>query len=225
MRNRLVITFLTSIALISTAAAAAPITVLNYSTPNGNGTATTGSGFNYWDLAYNGSGSTTTDGAALSGGTGDLTDGVIAPEVWFLTENFAGTGPYVGWAADVTPNPTLTFNFTGIPTIGSINIHLDNSGEGGVFAPSSILINGVNTAFTAPTFGTAGFVNFTGLSLTGNSLTLQFLQSSRWVFVSEVGFDGSVSTAVPEPATWALMIGGFGLVGAASRRRRTAVLG
>lgn len=29
--------------------------------------------------------------------------------------------------------------------------------------------------------------------------------------------------AVPEPASWALMIGGFGLVGAALRRRRTSV--
>ncbi len=29
-----------------------------------------------------------------------------------------------------------------------------------------------------------------------------------------------VSLAVPEPATWAMLIGGFGLVGAASRRRR-----
>lgn len=29
--------------------------------------------------------------------------------------------------------------------------------------------------------------------------------------------------AVPEPASWALMLGGFGLVGAAMRRRRTAV--
>ncbi len=30
-------------------------------------------------------------------------------------------------------------------------------------------------------------------------------------------------TAVPEPATWALMISGFGLAGAALRRRRTAL--
>ena len=32
-----------------------------------------------------------------------------------------------------------------------------------------------------------------------------------------------IGGAVPEPASWALMIGGFGLVGAASRRRRLAV--
>ena len=34
-----------------------------------------------------------------------------------------------------------------------------------------------------------------------------------------VEFLDSAVTAVPEPAAWALMIGGFGLVGAASRRR------
>jgi hypothetical protein len=34
-------------------------------------------------------------------------------------------------------------------------------------------------------------------------------------------FDDFAASAVPEPATWAMMIAGFGLVGVASRRRRT----
>jgi hypothetical protein len=38
--------------------------------------------------------------------------------------------------------------------------------------------------------------------------------------LSEVQFTGN---AVPEPASWALMIGGFGLAGAALRRRGTQV--
>ena len=33
----------------------------------------------------------------------------------------------------------------------------------------------------------------------------------------------STGPAVPEPATWAMMIGGFGLLGAAARRRRTTI--
>jgi hypothetical protein len=36
-------------------------------------------------------------------------------------------------------------------------------------------------------------------------------------------FNFETAGAVPEPASWALMIGGFGLVGASMRRRRSAV--
>jgi PEP-CTERM motif len=34
--------------------------------------------------------------------------------------------------------------------------------------------------------------------------------------------DGTFTTAVPEPATWAMMLAGFGGLGAAMRRRRVA---
>lgn len=39
--------------------------------------------------------------------------------------------------------------------------------------------------------------------------------------VGEVQFTGTVQNAVPEPASWALMIAGFGLAGTAMRRRDT----
>lgn len=41
---------------------------------------------------------------------------------------------------------------------------------------------------------------------------------NTWYEVSDVSYD--LGGGVPEPAVWALMIGGFGLVGASLRRRR-----
>jgi len=63
--------------------------------------------------------------------------------------------------------------------------------------------------------------NFTGLtySVAGDTLKLNWVgtnSSSDIPFVAEFGF----GSAVPEPATWAMLIGGFGLAGAALRRRR-----
>jgi hypothetical protein len=58
------------------------------------------------------------------------------------------------------------------------------------------------------------------------------LPTNQLNFRTSVGADGLVAFvddvsysvgAVPEPATWALMIGGFGLVGAAARRRKAIV--
>jgi len=50
--------------------------------------------------------------------------------------------------------------------------------------------------------------NFAGIDATYDGPSTIFI---RWI-------------PVPEPATWAMMIAGFGMVGAATRRRRTAVM-
>ena len=78
----------------------------------------------------------------------------------------------------------------------------------------------IQGAEPGPANGTIGSVTLGGLNLTGDHHTIQFFQNTTfvWTFVSEVTFDGTAG--IPEPATWAMMIAGFGLVGAAARRRR-----
>jgi hypothetical protein len=83
-------------------------------------------------------------------------------------------------------------------TLGTIN---------GTSGPGSIL--NYTNVFTLGAFEAVGF----GLSNLGN------------VNDDSTGVQFSVATsAVPEPATWAMMIGGFGLIGGSMRmRRRTAM--
>lgn len=190
-----------ALVLLCSAAAAAPLSPLSYAMPNGDGQAS-GGNFNYWDRNYSGTGSTTTDGAALAGGLGKLTDGVVSTSRWDAVSNAAGTGEYVGWRSGFTTDPLISFSFAAGTVIDGIEIQLDNSQFGGVFAPTQILIDGVSRAFAAPAAGSVGVVSFTGLNLSGPNLTIQFVQptAGNWVFVSEIAFDGRQLT-VPEPAS------------------------
>lgn len=93
--------------------------------------------------------------------------------------------------------------------------------QGAATPINSIFIDfgGVNIA------GFSGYTNFPYTRLnfsrvaTASSTTLKltFKDARPTVFRLD---DVSVTGPVPEPATWALMIGGFGLTGAALRRRR-----
>jgi len=68
--------------------------------------------------------------------------------------------------------------------------------------------NGASFNFNSGT-ATSAVLSFVDLNLAGDG--------------NDFGIDDITLTAVPEPATWGLMIVGFGLVGFAARRRRTAV--
>jgi len=218
---------LLSASLLALAAAApalaAPVNPTSYDMHNGDGQASGGS-YNYWDKNYSGIGSTTTDNALLSGGLGDLTDGVTTNQNWFSVENSAGTGPYVGWYSQVTPTVAITFNFGGPVNIDTIRIHADDSaGAGGVSLPSRVDFTWAGGSAGAvvvdPSAGSEpSWLDFAGLGITGaSSVTVTLGYGNAWIFVDEVEFIGA---PIPEPSTYALMALGLAGLGAVARRRR-----
>ncbi|MDL2336277.1 MAG: PEP-CTERM sorting domain-containing protein [Pseudomonadota bacterium] len=206
-------------------ASATPVTPVGYDMPNGNGQAAGGQ-YNYWDKEYTGSGTTSLDNAALSGGTGNLTDGVVSTLNWYSTENVAGTGPYVGWRRTTLPNFQIQFSFGGPVNVDMISIHADDSGgAGGVALPSRVSFDwgtgNVSLAVVDPDLGTApSWLVFDNLGITSAlSINVAFAYGNEWVFVDEVSFDGS-SVGVPEPASWALAVLGLAVIPVMPRLRR-----
>jgi hypothetical protein len=192
------------------AASAAPIPN-TYSMLNGH----TGS-YTYWDDSYNGAGCTHCDNAKLTGGRGDLTDGIIATDNWFVTEAATGAGPYVGWYFDTT----ITFHWDAVAHIDAVTFYLDDSnGAGNVGAPSSVTVNGVNFAITDPAGSTPFAFTADGLGFSGKDLVVTFYRQNTWVFLSEVGFSDTAGK-VPEPAGILLLLIGLGAAAAAGARRK-----
>jgi len=134
-------------------------------------------------------------------------------------------------------------NFGGFPFSIDVSFWTNDGGTPGMqisnilFAPASFTST-VATAFDTSLVSVdytqslaAGtylisFFNGTDMgvpSYTGGGGNL-FLQGFSAIAGQSAGFSlGGASAAIPEPASWALMVVGFGLVGAAARRRTTAI--
>lgn len=193
--------------VVAGTAGAVQVNPVSYDMPNGSSWT-----FNYWDESYSGSGCTTCDLSPLSGGLGDLTDGVIATTNWNVAEAPPGPGPYVGW---LDTNPVIDFHFGGPVAVDSITFHFDSAMSGGVAPPTSVII-GAQT-FTVPTPGSAAPFAFTvsGLGFTGSDLSLSIVRGDRFLFVSEVTFQ----SPVPEATTSSMLLAGFLMMAAVMRRR------
>jgi hypothetical protein len=76
------------------------------------------------------------------------------------------------------------------------------------------------TFFANPGSGTCDPSDGIGVCATGASFRAGEIDA---YFVGDTDYKITLASSVPAPATWAMMIVGFGLVGGAIRRRKTAV--
>jgi len=123
-----------------------------------------------------------------------------------------GTGKYLGIvdgsATFAFNGSTHAFGFyaTGVQTIFGTTFEVTYA-------------NGTSKSFAVPVNGNGG-VNFFGVvdPVAFSSITIYRPGIDAWG-IDNVSY-GFPAAAVPEPASWAMMIGGFAFVGAALRRRR-----
>ena len=91
------------------------------------------------------------------------------------------------------------------------------------YTPNDFSVQGPGSLFLGPItdIPASPFTQYYGTFVGSGSDTITFSAANDPGYL---GLDNvSVTSAVPEPAAWGLMLAGFGLVGATMRRRRTAI--
>jgi hypothetical protein len=166
----------------------------------------------------------------------------------FATTGGASHAPAQPVSSTADGDTSFTYNLTpsfGTGISGPTNVHLN--GLAGVFLTDAMpsgaapaQLSGTSFATISPGIGQIFFIG-DGLTGTGSGDIQQFFipTGATRLFLGIIDDGGyydnhgaiiatissSATAAVPEPASWALMLGGFGMVGGAVRsRRKTATI-
>ncbi|MFS0738151.1 choice-of-anchor C family protein [Sphingomonas sp. 1P06PA] len=110
----------------------------------------------------------------------------------------------------------VTFDLAGNPAGDPATKTLLTMATGGSTQTDTFTVTGANT------LANMGWQTFS-YSFVAQSASSTLTFSSDTATAFGPALDNVTVTAVPEPAAWALMIGGFGLVGGAMRRRVTKI--
>ena len=98
------------------------------------------------------------------------------------------------------------------------------NGTGNVLATLSLLTNFNNGGCVGDPNGQACHWDPVGVSFLGTAMSVDFGGVANQAGFDNITLGAATPGGVPEPASWAMLIAGFGLVGAAARRRRSTVV-
>lgn len=125
---------------------------------------------------------------------------------------------------NVSAGFTTGFSFNYASSVnGSVGIYDGLNGAGNLLASVNLTPNIAG----CPAYS-AGFCPFgaAGISFAGTARSIGFGGVANQIVFDDLTFGAANpgGGAVPEPASWAMLIAGFGLTGAAMRRRRSATV-
>ncbi len=135
----------------------------------------------------------------------ELTDGVDSNVAWpsAAVISLESVSALVGWQFS---DPGIQFNFSGTPTVSSLEIWAaDSEGAAGVALPTTITLRTIDSAFlrTFTVVNPAGSGStvpliFDGFTVNASSLIVEATRpSSNWIMFSEVRFN-----SIPEPSSF-----------------------
>lgn len=199
-------------AVLATAASAQVVRVWSYEGPNGESSRTA----DFWDDTY-----TFRDGtmpvldslSPLSGGLGQLTDGIVGVDDWRVD---LGNGPWFEWVGWRTPSPTLIFDLGWVRPVTGVSVFVNNAGIGAerLYESLSVRFSEDKVSWAFPeTFTTttaerndpsARYIDeLFAAQRTARYVEVTFIDSDplAWIFIAEVSF-------IPTPsASMACLIG------------------
>ncbi len=181
--------------------------------------------FNSVGNYYNGGGGTnygvsfSEDTLALvdsdAGGSGNFANEPSANTIMFFTNS---SNAILNYAAGFTTG--FSFWYTS-STSASVTVWDGLDGTGNLLGTINLAAQNTQNCTGDPT---GSFCNWTnaGVAFGGTAKSINFGGTANQTGYDNITFgsDRATGGAVPEPATWAMMIGGFGMVGGAMRYRR-----
>ena len=153
----------------------------------------------------------------------------VGPGITITTTDSLGLNLDANGQASISAVDGILNNVTFNLNTGSYaraEFNLNDIGNADFFVVITSLLNGV-TSQTSQTFNAQmNGSNRFGIEATdGSVLTgLTISSSNGFGSLTQLRIAPAVLTAVPEPGTWAMMLVGFGAIGASLRRRRSRVL-